>query len=151
TFNNIQLLKGTSVVGSASLQIQVGWTGAATISLNFMTMTSTSLGVNSLNLSDSTGAAGSTAIETINDAIYLVSQLQSKIGAYQNRLQYAGDFISLQEVYTTSALAAIEDTDFASELSKFTQGNLLVQSATGTLAQSNMVMEKVLSLLGVGR
>jgi len=150
SFNNIQLLKGSSVVGTASLQIQVGWDGPSAISLNFMTMTSTALGINSLNLSDSTGTAGSNAIDTIKNALEKATRLQAKLGAYQNRLQYAGDFVSLQEVYTTSALSAIEDTDFANELSRFTQGNLLVQSATGTLAQSNMVMQKVLTLLGVG-
>jgi len=65
-------------------------------------------------------------------------------------MQYASDFLSLQGVYMQSALSAVEDTDFATELSKFTQSTLLVQSATGTLAQSNIVMEKVLTLLGVG-
>jgi len=149
TFNNIQLLNGSTVVGTASVAIQVNADANSSIGINFTTMTTTSLGIN--NLSMTTQTLAENAVSTIQSALYKVTTLQSKIGALQNRLQFSADFLDIQRVSMTSALSVIEDTDFATELTNFTQKSMLVQSSTGVLAQNNIIIEKVLSLLGVGK
>jgi flagellin len=46
-----------------------------------------------------------------------------------------------------AADSAIRDTDFASETSNLTRGQILVQAATAVLAQANTAPQSVLQLI----
>jgi len=150
TFNGIQLLKGSTVVGTGSIQIQAGYESGSKISINLATTTTASLGISGLSVAGTDTAAAESAITLIQTAIGTVAQNESKIGALQNRMNYAADFLDTQRINTSSALSVIEDTDFATELTNYTQNTMLVQSATSVMAQSNAVSKEVLTLLGIG-
>jgi len=145
TFNGIPLLKGSTIVGSGSIGIQVGYNAVSNIGINLLTMTSASLGLTNLDLTSVANAQA--AISSLSSTLSSAVKQYAKIGALQNRVGYASDFLDVQKLHFTSALSAIEDTDFAEELTKYSQKKIMVETGINMLAQSNLMMEKVLNLL----
>ena len=84
------------------------------------------LGIDGLNVKDTTSAAATYAIDSIAEAIAHVSKQRSMIGAIQNRLEH---------------------TDMATEMVKYSNANILQQAGQSMLAQSNQANQGVLSLL----
>ncbi len=81
-------------------------------------------------------------------ALTSLSTQRSIFGAMQARLQHAMDF---QDVYAENIAAAksrIADTDYASEVAKLAQNNILIQATTGLLAQNNLQAGLALNLIG---
>ena len=76
-----------------------------------------------------------------------VSAVRAKLGAYQNRLDHAIANLDVSSENITEALSRIEDVNMASEMTMFTQKNVLQQAGTAMLAQANEMPQTVLSLL----
>lgn len=89
----------------------------------------------------------SEAITRVNDAINCVSQVRSKLGAVQNRMEYRVNADNNTAENLQAAESRIRDTDMAEEMTKFTQSNILTQAAQAMLAQANQQPQNVLSLL----
>lgn len=87
------------------------------------------------------------AIDTIKDAINMVSAQRGKLGAIQNRLEHTGKNLSVMEENIQNAESTIRDTDIADEMTAYTKNNILLQSAQAMLAQANQVPQGVLQLL----
>ncbi len=77
-----------------------------------------------------------------------VNQMRANIGAFINRLDHASNNLLNQIANTQSAEALIRDADFAAESATFSKNQILTQSSTAMLAQSNMVPQSVITLLG---
>lgn len=90
---------------------------------------------------------GGRAISILDDAIATVSTIRSRIGAYQNRLEYAVDSLDAAEEDVTTAYSRIKDTDMAEEMTEYTKYTVLSQAGTSVLAQANDVPQMVLQLL----
>ncbi len=105
------------------------------------------LGINGLNVKDSTGAYATYAIDSIAEAIAHVSQQRSMIGAIQNRLEHTINNLDNIVENTTAAESQIRDTDMATEMVKYSNANILQQAGQSMLAQSNQANQGVLSLL----
>ena len=86
------------------------------------------------------GGTGPTGIERVN-------RMRSLIGAMTNRLEHTLNNLTNQVNNTQSAESIIRDADFATETARFSQRQILTQSATAMLAQANIVPQGVLSLL----
>jgi flagellin len=84
---------------------------------------------------------------TLDEAIATLSATRSRIGAFQNRLEYASNSLAETNEDMTSAYSTLIDTDMADEMTKYTQANVLVQAATSVLSQANDMPQMVLSLL----
>jgi len=142
TFNGIALLGS-----SQSIKIQVGASPDQTISISLSGITSSSLGIDSLNdtITTSTGAMG--AISTIDSALNSVLTLRSQLGASQNRMEMTYDFIGIQRENMMAAESRIRDVDFASEMTTYTKNQIIVQASTAMLAQANVSAQSVLQLL----
>ena len=87
------------------------------------------------------------ALEKIDGAIESVSSQRAKLGAIQNRMEYAIESISVTAENLTSAESRIRDVDMAAEMVNFTKNNILQQSAMSMLAQANQQPMQILSLL----
>ena len=87
------------------------------------------------------------ALDTIDAAIQTVSAQRAKLGAAQNRMEYAIESITVTSENLTSAESRIRDVDMASEMVNFTKNNILQQSAMAMLAQANQQPMQILSLL----
>lgn len=117
-----------------------------TVTLETMTVSSLNSNLNTASLTTQSNAAS--AISYIDTAMDSVNSSRAKIGAYINRLEHAINNLMVSETNQQSAESMIRDVNFANETTKFTRNQILLQSGTAMLAQSNMVPQSVLSLLG---
>jgi len=84
----------------------------------------------------------------IKGALVLVSQQRSDLGAIQNRLEHTINNLDNIVENTSSAEAAIRDTDIATEMVQYSNNNILQQAGTSMLSQANQSNQLALSLLG---
>ena len=95
------------------------------------------------------GTANANAlIDTLNSALDNVSSLRSAFGASINGLSHASSNLTNMKDNTDQALGNIQDADFASEASKMTRSQMLAQTSTSMLKQSNSMSSLVMSILG---
>ena len=92
------------------------------------------------------GGAGA-AITRMDEAIKAVSSARSKLGAYENRLDYSVTSLDAFEENMTEAQSRLADTDMAQEMTTYTQQNVLNQAAISVLTQANDMPQQVLQLL----
>ena len=84
----------------------------------------------------------------IKGALQLVSSQRSDLGAIQNRLEHTINNLNNIVENTTSAEAAIRDTDIATEMVRYSNNQILQQAGTSMLSQANQSNQLALSLLG---
>jgi flagellin len=95
----------------------------------------------------STVAGAVTGLANVKAAINQLSVDRSSIGAYQTRLNYTGEQLSVSAENLTAANSRIMDVDVAEESTQYAKANILVQSGTAMLAQANAMPNSVLRLL----
>jgi flagellin len=98
-------------------------------------------------LSVATQAGAETAVSTLASAVSTLGTSQAKIGALQNRLQFAIGLAQSQFVNNKAAESRIRDANVAEESANMTRYNILTQSGIAALAQANNSSSAVLSLL----
>lgn len=90
-----------------------------------------------------------TAQNIVSDAIKDVASMRGRLGSFQkNTLEKTISSLEVTKENLYAAESAIRDTDFATETSKLTRSQILVQASTNVLAQANRSPQTVLSLLG---
>lgn len=87
------------------------------------------------------------AIEDIGNAIQRVSDIRSRLGAYQNRLEHTVSNINVTSENMTAAYSRIMDVDMAEEMTLYSTQQVLSQAGTSMLAQANERPSQVLQLL----
>lgn len=144
------------VITDNSLVFQIGANRDQTASIAIGSIAAESLGVavdgnrfGSLNEIKVTSAANSQdAISVIDNAIDEVSNLRGRLGAFQsNTLESTANNTRTTLENTVNAESVIRDTDFAEEISKFTNQQILVQAGTSVLSSANQTTQGILSLL----
>ena len=148
---NFVITKGTSSVKETlNFALHVGADADMNnkITVGIDAMDTAGLGINGLNVKDSTGTAATYAIDAIADAVAKVSAQRSSLGAVQNRLEHTINNLDNVVENTTSAESQIRDTDMAEEMVKYSKNNILQQAGQSMLAQANQANQGVLSLLG---
>jgi len=153
-FNGIGLIDGNlegSVAAASHTQIQIGIDSTANSRINLNStldlaaVTATSLSIHNLSV---TGAAQAlTALSTIDTAIASVTATRGKVGAVQNRLQRSVSSLSITSENLQAAESAIRDADIAHEIAQLTRNQILVQTSTAMVGQSNLIPQSVLQLL----
>ena len=133
-----------TVLSAGPMVLQIGDLEGQTLNVNIAKTTAESLEINHINVY--THEYASEAVEKIDDAIAKVSSIRSSLGAYQNRLDYTTNNLSVANENLTSALSRIQDTDMAEEITEYTQQNVLSQSALQMLTKSNARPEGLLQL-----
>ncbi|SEL65959.1 MULTISPECIES: flagellin N-terminal helical domain-containing protein [unclassified Butyrivibrio] len=86
-------------------------------------------------------------IEDIGNAIQKVSDIRSRLGAYQNRLDHTISNINVTSENMTAAYSRIMDVDMAEEMTVYSTQQVLSQAGTSMLAQANERPQQVLQLL----
>ncbi len=125
---------------------QIGADQGQTMRVSMKDMSSRALDVDNLDLTTVEGAQK--AMGKLNKAIDSVSAERSKLGAYQNRLEYTINNLRNTSSNLTAAESRIRDADIAMEMIEFTRNQIVSQSGTAMLAQANAIPQSVLSLLG---
>lgn len=109
--------------------------------------TSTVNGITAYTVDISGQDRASAAAEALKGVVNKVSTQRSQLGAMQNRLDHTINNLDTASENITAANSRIRDTDMASEMTKYTQQNVLTQAAQSMLAQANAQPQNVLSLL----
>jgi flagellin len=132
-FNGIYLLNSVQTI-----TFQVGANAGEVIAVSTISLGAS---VGSFSL----GAA--TVLASIDASINAVAGVDATLGSVQNRLQYTMDNLSTYEENLTSANSRIVDVDMASEMTTFTNLQILQQAGTAILAQANQLPQTILKLL----
>lgn len=104
------------------------------------------LAVDSLSVTSKEDAQ--VGLESLDNAIQMVSGQRAELGAKQNRLTSTVNNLQITSENLSSANSRIRDTDFAAETAKNTKLNILTNAGTSVLAQSNSQGQAALKLIG---
>jgi len=126
-------------------QFQIGADQGQNMKISIGDMTADALGVDNLDMTTIGGAEK--ALVRINKAIDTVSSERAKLGAFQNRLEYAINNLRNTHGNLTSAESRLRDVDMAQEMIEFTRDQIISQSGTAMLAQANLAPQGILQLL----
>ena len=97
------------------------------------------------NIATTSGAV--TALTNVKAAIVQLSADRASVGAFQSRLNYVSEQLTVSKENLTAASSRIQDVDVAEEATNYAKQNILVQSGTAMLAQANQLPQSVLRLL----
>jgi len=84
----------------------------------------------------------------IDQAIKKVTELRTKLGAMQNRLEHILNNLHLSVANINAAESRIRDADIALEMVELTRHQIMKQSGTAMVSQANLKPQAVLQLLG---
>jgi flagellin len=144
-YSGQSLLDGSSAFASG-VSVLVGSLASDTINVTLSSLTSTSLGINALNVSTQAGAT--TALTTLDTAISTVSAARATIGAQESRFNFSASSISTQSQNLQSANSAITDVDIAAEQAKLSSAEVKTQAAVSAESAANQMPQYLLKLLG---
>lgn len=141
---------GISTAGSASaIKFHIGENNIAGQDyyyINLGGMTSSALGLTSLNVADT--ASAQLAVDNLIGAINSKDTERTFIGSMVERLQNTILNLKISQESATASVSAITDTDFASEMSNFTRAQILMQTGISMLGTANSLPNMVAQLIG---
>lgn len=115
------------------------------ISLNINSVSQQALGINGLDVT--TAANADKASVQISKAITTLNAARANIGAFQNRLDIATSNLAISTENTEAARSALLDLNVATEMTRFTSKQILVQAGVSMLSQANSLPQNLLRLL----
>ena len=133
------------VTDIGTMTIHIGANENQNMIISVPEVSSESLYIDDIDVTKMGGA--SEAISRLDAAINAVSGARSKLGAYENRLDYSVASLDAFEENMTEAQSRLTDTDMAQEMTTYTQQNVLNQAAISVLSQANDIPQQVLQLL----
>jgi flagellin len=151
---------GTALSSSVAAKIFTITPGAsgAVSTLAFNTTTNATVGtvvnanftgnteaVSSVDVSTSAGATQ--AMESIDNALTTVNNIQASLGAAQNRFTAIATTQQAQSTDLAQAQSNITDANFAQETANLSKAQVLQQAGISVLAQANSLPQQVLKLL----
>ena len=142
-FNGQALTSGSTISFSVAIGFRSG--SGNTLSLDLNDITTSSLGLSSVNVS--TSANATSALANIDNAISAVATARAEYGSIQNRFEATIANLQVTSENLTAAESRIRDADIALETSIFTKNQILVQAGIATLAQANTLPQQALALL----
>ena len=113
--------------------------------INDLRASGTNLNLGSLSLNSLTTARES--LQPLDMAVFTVSNERGKLGAVQNRLQFAIAYSQNEIESLQASESSIRDADVAVEVSELSRRQILMQSANAMLVQSNVTPVQALTLL----
>lgn len=133
------------IMGIGDMRLQIGANEGQVLELNIPNVSLQNLGIEELDLSTREGCEE--GIVMIKGAIQYVSNVRSRLGAYQNRLESSINSLDITNENMTAAYSRLMDVDMAEEMTNYTTYQVLAQAGTSMLAQANERPSQVLQLL----
>ena len=127
------------------MTLQIGANEGQTIDIRIPELSLLNAGIKKTDVSTAYNAEK--AIGEISNAISYVSEMRSRMGAYQNRLEHTETSLATSQENVTSAYSRIMDTDMATEMTEYSNMQVVSQAATAMLAQANDRPSQMLQLL----
>lgn len=142
TANNTEF-NGTAVLAEDQT-VDLGTEGSAEVNVNGST--ASDLGIDTVDLSTAAGAAS--AIDALDTAANRISQNRAGLGAQINRFESAINQRDIQVQNALESESLIRDADIAQQVTELGRNRILLEAGNASIAQSNLVSQSVLRLLG---
>ena len=127
------------------MSVQVGANEGQTLDMRIPEISLSNMGITNTDVSSEDSAKE--AINQIKDGLQYISDVRSRLGAYQNRLEHTDNSLDITTENMTSAYSRIMDVDMAEEMTVYSTQQVLSQAGTSMLAQANKRPSEVLQLL----
>ncbi|MBR0034103.1 MAG: flagellin, partial [Synergistaceae bacterium] len=128
-----------------STSFQVGQSEGEDIYINIGDMTAESLGINRVDVLTQKNAAKSITI--LDAAIHTVGIQRSRVGAYQNELEYNANTLQQASLQLQASESRIKDADMAREYMDFVKLQILNQTGSSMLSQAHQTARSLMSVL----
>ncbi len=138
-----EIMVETTDIGT--LQLQIGGNEGQELAVRVPKLDTESMHIDDLNVVKTNGAAR--GITQMDVAIGMVSEARSKMGAYENSLDFAKNSLDATSEDMTTAISRLADVDMAQEMTTYTNASVLTQASISVLSQANDLPQQVLSLL----
>jgi flagellin len=143
-------LDGSTIMdGDTSMTIQVGINSTDTRTFTFDDVTTSTLGVDDVDISDGniTSTDATDAVSAISAAMSTVTDSISNIAASQNSLDISASFANAMSTHKTIAYGKIMDADIAKETSNLAAAQVRQNASAALLAQSNSMNIEIVTYL----
>ncbi|MCW2276676.1 flagellin [Heliophilum fasciatum] len=127
------------------ITLQIGANQGQTFTLPLFDSRPEKLGLTGLSVA--THQSCQEALVKTDEALKTIAYRRALYGAYQNRLEFAGNITGSYQINITSAESRIRDTDMALAMADYTRTNIIDQAATAMLSQANQLPQGILQLL----
>ncbi len=141
-FNDVLNLDLTA---NGAMTMQVGANEGQTLDIRIPKVSLTTLGLYNLDMANEVGARE--AIESVKGALATISEIRSRLGSYQNRLEHTNGSLDITVENMTAAYSRIMDVDMAEEMTVYSTQQVLSQAGISMMAQANERPSQVLQLL----
>lgn len=131
--------------GFGAMDMQIGANEGQQLGIRIPKVSLENLGISALDVSTEEGA--NNGIVKVDNAIQYISDIRSRLGAYQNRLNHTISSLDITSENMTAAYSRIMDVDMAEEMTEYTTLQVLSQASTSMVAQANERPSQVLQLL----
>jgi flagellin len=129
-----------------SLQSTGNFTTSTTAAAGTFTLTGAQAITAPTTSATATGNALS-AVAAINAAVDQLGQIQARVGAGENKLNYAINLANSQITNFSAAESSIKDANVAQAAANLTKAQVLQQASVAALAQANSAPQALLKLL----
>ena len=143
-FSSTEVLN-IEVTHNGAMTMQIGANEGQTIDIRIPRVDLHTLGIYNLDLAEEEFARE--GIESIKNAITTISNIRSRLGAYQNRMEHTVNSLDITVENMTAAYSRIMDVDMAEEMTVYSTQQVLSQAGTSMLAQANERPSQILQLL----
>lgn len=130
-----------------STAFQVGQNPGEDMFIHIGDMRSDALGLDKINVTTRAGA--SSAISVIDAAIHKISVQRTKIGTYQNELEFNTNSLTETSLHMQESESRITDADMATEYIEFVKLQILNNTGTSMLGQANQNSQTILNILQI--
>jgi len=144
-FNGTSLLNGEGKVLTFQVGTEAGEMNRIEFDPRKTNVTSSAMGVNGVSLASKDGALD--ALGDLDNAIKIVNENRSELGAMQNRLQSTSNTLGISVENLSDARSRVMDTDLAAETSNMAKNSILQTAGIAVLAQANAAPSNALKLL----
>ena len=138
----------TSVLGVKLNIVSIDEAVDTTVSVGNMTYTEGGVAGTAINGSNWDSDMVRDYIRKLDDAINLIAENRSSLGAYQNRLTSASNNLTIMNENYEQSKSQIMDADMAEESANMVKYQVLQQTSATMLAQANQIPSIALTLLG---
>lgn len=138
---------GTSNSTTFSFKLGTGTTdGVDNVKVSVSAVSVSALGLTGTEVDGSDASNADTASTAVSAAIDTLNTARAGVGASQNRLQFASNNLTTSAQNSEAARSSLMDLDMASEMTKFTNAQVLEQAGVSMLAQANQMPQHLLRL-----
>ena len=136
---------GVSLFSTTVLNVTIDSEGGAFSMAGIDLAAGSYAGLTALDVTSTANA--SAALTAVKAAIAELATDRATIGAYQSRMNFTSEQLTVSKENLSAASSRIQDVDVAEESTQYARYNILVQSGTAMLAQANQVPQSALRLL----